>query len=299
LYLIEYTDNQQELRRRNSIEPVSRLHSRNSSQASNIPDEPDFWESESFEPAHVRTRSGKEALCIGVEDHGESYVILEYPSGRTAVRDARSVSRLDKPALLVTEVEKKKNTQKLFSAVQQHSIFDVGRLLDRQADINGQDSIGFSPLLWSIQHNRYDIMSLLLENKADPTLRDNQGASALTWALRVPCSIEIVSTLTSFRSILNQEDELGRTPLITSCLRSYRTFTAILYNAGASVLPVDAVEKSAVDWAEQWNTNYKEDKMYLNLTRRHALETCLTELLPADVVFLIVVFELDRMEAPV
>jgi len=306
LFLIEHVDKKQELRRKASIEPVSRLHSRSTSRTSNgfCEEETDFWETEEFEPAHVRTKSGREVLCVGVEDYGESFVVLEYPSGRTVVRDASSVKRLEKSVLLVTPQEKKRNTDKLFDAVQRHSIFDVTRLIDREADVNGRDSIGFSPLLWSIQHNRWDVMNLLLEHKADIMVRDNQGASALVWALRVPCDQKIVSHLCSLNrcnSFLNHCDELGRTPLIISCLRRYRLLAAILFNAGASVLPIDGTHRSAIDWLKHWGSDKPEERskygiLLFGLERRRILESALDQFLPPEVVFLIIVYENDGID---
>jgi len=301
LFLIEHVDKKQELRRKASIEPVSRLHSRSASRTSGgfYDEETDFWESEQFEPAHVRTKSGREVLCIGVEDYGESFVVLEYPSGRTVVRDATSVKRLEKAVLLVTPTERRRNTEKLFDAVQRHSIFDVTRLIDREADVNGRDSIGFSPLLWSIQHNRYDIMNILLDHKADIMVRDNQGSSALIWALRVPCNPQIVQHLCAINSkssFLNHRDELGRTPLVISCLRRYRLLAAILFNAGASVLPADGTNRSAVDWINHWGDEGSDGGgafgvLFVELKRRRCLELLLDQYLPPEVVFLIVRFE--------
>jgi len=300
LFLIEHVDKKQELRRKASIEPVSRLHSRSTSRTSCgfYDEETDLWESEQFEPAHVRTKSGREVLCIGVEDYGESFVVLEYPSGRTVVRDACSVKRLEKAVLLVTPAERKKNTEKLFDAVQRHSVFDVTRLIDREADVNGRDSIGFSPLLWAIQHNRYDIFNLLLDHKADVMALDNQGASALIWALRVPCDPRLVQHLCSLNDtcgFLNHRDELGRSPLVTACARNYRFLATMLFNAGASVLPKDATNRNAVDWMQRWGVGTEPGQKYCvlksELMRRLYLETGLEKYLPAEVVFLIIRYE--------
>lgn len=52
-------------------------------------------------------------------------------------------------------------------------------LIDNGADVNHQDDIGLTPLIWNTLHGNYEIVELLVEKGADITCVDRFGHNAL------------------------------------------------------------------------------------------------------------------------
>ncbi len=57
-------------------------------------------------------------------------------------------------------------------------------LLNEGANINHQDNLGRTPLMWSIINHNMPVFKLLLKNGADINIRDNNGVNALDIALQ-------------------------------------------------------------------------------------------------------------------
>lgn len=66
----------------------------------------------------------------------------------------------------------------------------VEELIMANADINAQDVMGWTPLIWSIHHSKQEqmeIISLLINSGADVTIKCGRGQTAHTHALNLGC----------------------------------------------------------------------------------------------------------------
>ncbi|HPV43821.1 MAG TPA: ankyrin repeat domain-containing protein [Spirochaetota bacterium] len=55
----------------------------------------------------------------------------------------------------------------------------VKKHLEKGADINQYDRWGWTPIMWAIYYNYYDIVKYMLENKANPNLRSMNDYSSI------------------------------------------------------------------------------------------------------------------------
>ncbi|EAW20706.1 ankyrin repeat domain-containing protein [Aspergillus fischeri NRRL 181] len=87
-------------------------------------------------------------------------------------------------------------------------------LLTSRADINLEDKLGRTPLLWATRTGHETIVyELLASPGVDVDLPDRDGRAALSFAAELGYA-SVVQTLVSAHAYVNSEDNTGRTPLV-------------------------------------------------------------------------------------
>ena len=72
--------------------------------------------------------------------------------------------------------------QPLHAAVSGRNAEAVSLLLDKGADVNARQQVGYTPLMGAAGTGREDILDMLLRNGADPSLVSEDGKTALSLA---------------------------------------------------------------------------------------------------------------------
>ncbi|WP_341823962.1 ankyrin repeat domain-containing protein [Wolbachia endosymbiont (group A) of Udea olivalis] len=112
-------------------------------------------------------------------------------------------------------VEFFKQTQldkELLMAAEKGDLEKVRDSIIRGANVNAQDSQGWTPLFWAIQNNNFNIVELLLDNSADIKVKDNEAWTPLHWAVQLG-SLDVVERLVERGADFNASTADGRTPL--------------------------------------------------------------------------------------
>jgi len=102
--------------------------------------------------------------------------------------------------------------EELFEAIQARDGYKVKRLLEKGANINAKDNIGWTPLHFAAYHGITDIVRLLLEHGADINARDADGLTPLHIAAALG-HVDAVRLLLRKGADPGARDNRGRTPL--------------------------------------------------------------------------------------
>lgn len=111
------------------------------------------------------------------------------------------------------------------------AILEIG---GKRVDINQRDRMGYTPLLWAISKDHYEIAHMLLNrNDIDVNVKskDDETPLLLATAYNRPM---IVQRLLYHGARINVRDKEGETPLSRACLRDHFTIVQMLLNAGAN-----------------------------------------------------------------
>jgi len=74
--------------------------------------------------------------------------------------------------------------QVFFQSVKSGDYAEVKRLIGEGADVNAQNSEGWTALMLASDQENPAIAKLLIDEGADVNIQDNEGWTALLWALR-------------------------------------------------------------------------------------------------------------------
>lgn len=102
----------------------------------------------------------------------------------------------------------------------------------KRVDVNQKDRMGYSPLLWAISNDHYEITHMLLNrNDIDINIRNKDDETPLLLAT-VYNHPMIVQRLFYHGALIDVRDKEGGTPLSRACLRDRFTIVHMLLNAG-------------------------------------------------------------------
>jgi ankyrin repeat protein len=107
-------------------------------------------------------------------------------------------------------------------------------LLDRGADVNIQDTVGHTALMWSAMGGETGAAQLFLSRSASPNVRDHQGHTALSWAVLFGQTV-IIRALLDQGADVNASDHDGYTPLMWAAMRGDVTCARLLFDKGAAL----------------------------------------------------------------
>jgi ankyrin repeat protein len=85
---------------------------------------------------------------------------------------------LDRGAEVGLAARNSMKVQPLHAAVASRNAESVALLLERGADVNARQQVGYTPLMGAASGGRADIAELLLSRGADPSLRSDDGKTA-------------------------------------------------------------------------------------------------------------------------
>ncbi len=109
----------------------------------------------------------------------------------------------------------------------------AARCLADGVDPDIPNKTGEAPLLFAASFCHPDIVQLLLEHGADPRTMDAEGLTTLHWAAFRGCSDALAMLLNAAPDLLNQTDQLGRTPLIMAAISGETEAVRRLLEIGA------------------------------------------------------------------
>lgn len=104
------------------------------------------------------------------------------------------------------------NPEALFGACRAGDFEEVRLLLAAGADVNGQDFMGFTPLLEAVSKGHLEIVRLLIEKGADVNKQDGDGYTPLHEAASHGYT-EIVKSLIEANADVNKKTIKEQTPL--------------------------------------------------------------------------------------
>ncbi|KAI1825476.1 ankyrin repeat-containing domain protein [Xylaria intraflava] len=189
--------------------------------------------------ANIRGGSYGSALCASVaRDYNDSKIVklllenekdINYAEGPrgSALELAISRQSLEIAELFfnrdvdVNIISKGKYGTALIAAIEVGEINAVEKLLDLKADVNLFQACGESPVQIAIRKGRQNIVELLVKNGAKLDYRDNHGRGVLSHAISQQ-SFDLLPYLLQQEDIdINQQDDLGRTPLIHATIQGH------------------------------------------------------------------------------
>ena len=75
------------------------------------------------------------------------------------------------------------DSYKLFDLILENNITELQNTIN-SSNVNTNNSMNITLLMYAISYNKYDIVNLLLQNNTDTTLKDNKNFTALEYAIR-------------------------------------------------------------------------------------------------------------------
>jgi ankyrin repeat protein len=133
-----------------------------------------------------------EAAALGRDDHLAALLDADpalanapstdghHPLGLAAFFAGPSTVRLllDRGAEIGAAARNAMQVQAIHAAVASRNVDSVALLLERGADANARQQVGYTPLMGAASGGRGDIADLLLRHGADPSLRSEDGKTA-------------------------------------------------------------------------------------------------------------------------
>jgi len=132
----------------------------------------------------------------------------------------------------------------------------VEYLLRKNADINIQNKMGFTPLMFSVIGNFLGIGCLLIQNNCDLERKNNEGNNAL----HLSCYKNYINFISLFINNgfnLESKNLNGDTPLLISCKSRNKVVSLLLVENGANPKSRNNSGKSALDYAKKYNFGEK------------------------------------------
>ena len=122
----------------------------------------------------------------------------------------------------------------LYDAAERGWAEAIRRLLNEGAEINWQNSAGWTPLMIAAAEKHLEAVELLLAAKADPNIRNNYGRTALMFAV-IYGQNDIVARLLAAGANpdLVPFDQSGWTALIAAAARGHARTVQLLLQSGA------------------------------------------------------------------
>lgn len=133
---------------------------------------------------------------------------------------------------------------------------------------NSKNSSMETPLMFCAMFCHPSILSFLLQQGASPTEKDQEGLTALHWAALGGCTHGVDLLLSASGQILNEQDSLGRTPLMLAVLSGNQQTISTLIRRGALTSLTDGDGHTVFDYAEE-----NGDKAVVALLRGRGMKT--------------------------
>ena len=147
----------------------------------------------------------------------------------------------------------------LRKAAQDGDVKAVNELIRLEADVNGRDKKGRTPLLWAAPARDNPLMiHLLVANGADVNASDRDGETALMIAAS-QSNAGNVKALLELGAKVNAVNKAGRTALMAAAFRANLPEIKLLLANGADIKVKDKKGRTAYDVATKGSTNYRDE----------------------------------------
>jgi ankyrin repeat protein len=201
--------------------------------------------------------------------HGAQINALDY-AGKTPLHYATcnrySSDRLEIVRVLLAahaniEIQDSEGYTPLLLAVNYDDLDVVSVLLSTHANINTQNFLGETPLLLAAQYNCLDIVKVLLAAHANIEAQGHSGATPLHLAAEYG-NLDIVKVLLAAHANIEAQDNDGNTPLHEAAIYNNLAIVKILITAGADSNIKNNQGHTAADIAR--DLNHQNIFEYLN-----------------------------------
>ncbi|QRI42759.1 ankyrin repeat protein [Cheloniid poxvirus 1] len=125
--------------------------------------------------------------------------------------------------------------------------------LDFNVDLNIQTRNFETPLHYAIKNNKIDLVRILLDNSAVIGKNWFLHKQYLIKALEYNCDYDIIMLLVKYGVPINEQDDLGKTPLHYSVSNGRKDITDVLLNTGADINIIDDCMGSPLHYAVSRN----------------------------------------------
>ncbi len=140
----------------------------------------------------------------------------------------------------------------LFLAAKTGNTILIEKLLAQKEDVNQQDSLGNTPLIYASSIGKEDTVKLLLQKKANPNIVNNDGNSPLIAACSAN-NFEIVKLLIKDKAKTDAKNKEGKTPLMFACINGNSEIVNYLLDKKANPNDTDKNGTSALMYATEKN----------------------------------------------
>jgi ankyrin repeat protein len=183
------------------------------------------------DPAQIEMLDGEE-IVIKVYDGNEVRETRRIPIKVGSVRQTPKTA----------DAQKRNGWTKLMSFAHMGRTDLVKELLEKGADVNAKDKIGWTPLIYAAQgwpREHADTVKFLLDRGADVNARDASGRTPLMYAARAG-HVEVVKLLLKKGADVNAMDRTRATAMTWSCRSGHRDIVRLLTGHGAQMTLTDA-----------------------------------------------------------
>ena len=133
----------------------------------------------------------------------------------------------------------------IWTACRKGNLERVRQLIQEGQDVNRDDSVGSTPLIWAAAYGQDQVVQELIRAGADVNGKDKNKHTALHRASWSGHS-SVIKTLAEAGANLNVQDEWGMTPLMWAAYWGYANVVVELIRAGADVSVVSSREWESV-----------------------------------------------------
>lgn len=147
----------------------------------------------------------------------------------------------------------------LRKAAQDGDVKAVNELIRLEANVNGRDKKGRTPLLWAAPARDNPLMiHILVANGAEVNASDKRGETALMIAAS-QSNAGNVKALLELGAQVNATNKAGRTALMAAAFRANLPEIKLLLAKGADIRLRDKKGMTAYDVATKGSKNYKDE----------------------------------------
>ena len=147
------------------------------------------------------------------------------------------------------------NTQDIFTYIEKNDIQSVKNYIDSGYDLNMQNGLNYTPLIYATKYNKIEIVKLLLNAGVDLNKQNDDGDTPLIYATEYN-KIEIVKLLLNTGAYIDKQDNYGNTALIWAAFYNNREIVEILLDYGADEFILDDNNKSFYNYLNDENKEY-------------------------------------------
>ena len=122
-------------------------------------------------------------------------------------------------------------------------------LLDKGADLESEDEIGWTPLSWVARNGHEAVVKLLLDKGADLESKDDIGQTPLSWAAGNGHEAVVKLLLDKGANLESEDTEYGRTPLSWAAENGHGPVAKLLVDRGADLESKDEFNRTPLSWA--------------------------------------------------
>ena len=169
---------------------------------------------------------------------------------------------------MITNLMREQFSKRLLTAVREHDMVNINKLIKFDIDINYHGSDGISALMISCESGFRRGCEILLMCGADVNLRDSSGGTALIYAARDGSDHILVELLMYASANVDDVNSNGETALICACAsKADATVITTLLKFDANIYVRDMYGETALSW-----TIVKSDVVAMNLLLDHGAD---------------------------